>query len=652
MTFHRFLPMAGAALLVVALAVPPALADGSGENLYEQMQKRKLKRKAAQGGFVLFDILKRPRKPSEVKVVSVIKPRKPKFNNPKPVVVQPTRLSEPLPSYGNLVYVPEKLEPLRAAKLEAPVAAEPGAAAIFAELTAKTQAIRVTPDERKAIIAAYEMSGFKPFWVNADGLGARGQGVLAILAAAEEEGLSPADYLPQALGSYADSPAVHQGDALHLARLDLGLTAAALAYARHASSGRIIPDRLTSYNDISPVRADPVAVVKLMQYSPFPDAYLKGLQPKHPAYAAFKSALADLRVAWAEGADEPIPSGKRINPGKSDPRVALVRARLERMGLAVPEPVYHAEGLEKLSAQSVPGTDAELLDEKLSDVLKGFQKKSSLKQTGAIDTLTVKALNRNTAKQDISRLVLNMDRLRWLPKDLGVRHVFVNQAAFEAEVMDHGKEVWRTRVVVGKSDTQTVAFHDMMETVVFNPSWGIPQSIMTNEMLPILRRDPTYLDRKGFEVFDKHGKKVKSASVKWASYGDKVPFTFYQPPGEDNALGEIKFLFPNRHDIYMHDTPSRALFQRPVRAFSHGCVRVQDPRKFAELVAGLSAEEIGERIASGTSQSFRLKQKLPVHITYFTAWPLANGRIAYFDDVYGRDVHMEEALGSKTVALR
>ena len=245
-----------------------------------------------------------------------------------------------------------------------------------------------------------------------------------------------------------------------------------------------------------------------------------------------------------------------------------------------------------------------------------------------------------------------MERLRWLPRELGKRHVFVNQAAFEVRVMDGQREVWRSNVVVGKTDAQTSAFHDVMESVVFNPSWGVPPSIVSNEMLPILWRDPTYLDRKGFTVVNKSGKRVASSDVNWAAYGANAPYSIMQPPGEDNALGEVKFLFPNRHHIYMHDTPSRQLFSRPVRAFSHGCVRVQNPRRFAEIVLGLSPAEVARRIDSGRSQTVRIKDKIPVHLTYFTAWPDASGRIEYIADVYGRDLSIENAFGLKRLALR
>ena len=219
-------------------------------------------------------------------------------------------------------------------------------------------------------------------------------------------------------------------------------------------------------------------------------------------------------------------------------------------------------------------------------------------------------------------------------------------------VIDSGREVWRTKVIVGKPLTQTVAFHDRMETVVFNPSWGVPPSIIRKEMLPILRRDPSYLDRLGYRVVARSGQIVSSSSVNWSAYSKGVPYSIQQPPSGDNALGEIKFLFPNSHSIYFHDTPARSLFDRSARAFSHGCVRIENPRIFAEMLLGLSGEAIAKRIDSGRSQSAKVKADIKVHLTYFTAWPDQTGKIVYYDDIYGRDQRMETAISATAVATR
>ena len=350
-----------------------------------------------------------------------------------------------------------------------------------------------------------------------------------------------------------------------------------------------------------------------------------------------KKTLAELRAKQAEPAVVTIADGAIVKKGESDPRMPAVRARLAQLGLKPEDSVL---------------LDPDMLDAELSVQLRLFQKQVGLKVTGALGPQTVAALNNAGTGGSVDKLLDNMERLRWLPRNLGNRYVFVNQPAFQATVMKDGKPEWTTRVIVGKPDTQTAVFNDEMEMVVFNPSWGVPPSIIANEYLPKLRRDPAYLDRLGFKVVTQQGKVVSSSSVSWDIYGAKVPYGIQQPPGDKNALGELKFLFPNAHDIYMHDTPTRELFQKDVRAFSHGCVRVQNPREFASVVLGWTPEEVAAKVESKASETVRLKEKLPVHIAYFTAWPDEQGNIVYFNDIYGRDKPIENARSATLVAQR
>jgi murein L,D-transpeptidase YcbB/YkuD len=326
-------------------------------------------------------------------------------------------------------------------------------------------------------------------------------------------------------------------------------------------------------------------------------------------------------------------------PGQDDPRVALLRRQLALLGYG--------------QSDALPGEET-ILDEALVEKLTAFQTESGIKSTGALDAETLVTLNSRTGTPAIARLIYNMERLRWLPKALGERHVFVNQAAYMLKVVEGGREIWRTKVIVGKPNSQTVAFSDRLERVVFNPSWGVPPSIMKNEMIPRLRRDPGYLDRIGYRVLTPDGKKiVRSRSVSWWKYTNgKVPYLIMQPPGDDNALGEVKFLFPNTHSIYMHDTPTRELFEKPVRALSHGCVRVENPRYFAELLLGVDPEDIAARIDSGVSQATPVAREIKVHLAYFTAWPADDGRIVHYDDIYGRDQRMERAFTTMSIASR
>jgi len=545
---------------------------------------------------------------------------------------------EPGYGMGNLTYVPDNLVALVQESLAAPRPTDAAAAAIYDALTDPDLSIRIVQEEKQAILDHYVATGFRPLWIEDGKLAPRAEAVLALLAAAGEEGLEPAHYLPPSLASFDAASRPMAGDMQALARLDLGLTAMAVKYARHASGGQFDPRRLSRYNDVTPETLSATQAIKVLAYSPFPDSYLRDLQPKHPAYAAMKSALAELRQEVAGREFVLIPGGKRVKPGQSSTRIVALRSRLADLALLPPE-----AGLD---------ANSETLDATLSAALKRFQKDAKIKQTGALDNATVAALNDHGSDRDLRRLTYNMERMRWLPKTLGSKFVFVNTAAFQVSVMDHGSEIWRSKVIVGKPMNQTSAFHDEIESVVFNPSWGVPPSIIANEYLPKLWEDPSYLDREGFLVTDSSGEVIPSYYIDWNAYSGRVPFDIQQPPGDGNALGQLKFLFPNKHDIYMHDTPTKKLFAKDMRAYSHGCVRVQNPREFATVLLGWSRTKIANNVESGVSQTVKLPAKVPVHLTYFTAWPDENGKILYFNDIYGRDQTMEKALSVQTLAQR
>lgn len=554
---------------------------------------------------------------------------------PRPLIVDADPEGDPGLGMGNLTYVPPKLVPLSGVKLSAARPFDAGAAAIHDQLSADVPALRVLPAARDVVVAQYAAQGFRPLWLKDGKLSDRGVEVLKLLSVAGEEGLEPQAYLPGGLTSF-DAP-LPENDPAAMARIDIDLTGAALRYARDASGGQFDPARLSRYHDVAPPWVPADQAMKVLAFSPFAANYLKSLHPTHPAYGAMKTALAELRAEQAKPKVDVIPDGDIVKKGGSDPRIPSIRTRLAELGYAAPA--------------AEPG-EPELLDAELSVQLRLFQKSAGIRVTGAVGPQTVAALNNAGSAGSVDKLLDNMERLRWLPRNLGPRYVFVNQAAFEAQVIKDGKPEWTTRVIVGKPNTQTAMFSDEMEVVVFNPSWGVPPSIIANEYLPKLRRDPGYLDRIGFKVVNQKGKVVSSRSVPWGSYGSKVPYGIQQPPGADNALGEIKFLFPNSHDIYMHDTPSRELFERDGRAFSHGCVRVQNPREFASVLLGWSPEEVAAKVESKGSETVKLSQKIPVHLTYFTAWPDETGKIVFFKDIYGRDKPIDNARSSTLVAQR
>ena len=543
---------------------------------------------------------------------------------------------EPIPGkgMGNLTYIGPKQVPLSDPAFSKLIAEGIQNQAILAALSNPKAIVRVPQEERQPILDLYSSAGFKPLWLTGNAPSERAKAVLAFAAKTFEDGLEPLAYLPKGLSSFENIAVQLSTDPQELAQFDISMTAATLKLAREISSGQFEPNRLSRYNDIAPERVDFGQVLKVMAWTPFPEAYLNNLTPKHEAYGLMKAELAKLRASRIKPAYEKIADGKSVKAGGSDPRILVIRDRMLAMAfLSSEEAAVEPELSSKLDAD-------------LSAALKKFQKSAKLRQTGALDAATVKNLNRDTSQRDIQRLVYNMERLRWLPKNLGKRFVIVNQPAFEVRVMDRGNEVWRSNVIVGKPLNQTSAFHDELETVVFNPSWGVPQSIIVNEYLGKLRRDPSYLDRQGFKVIAPNGQVIPSSAIDWAAYGDRPPFGVQQPPGKGNALGELKFLFPNKHDIYMHDTPTKNLFAEPVRTFSHGCIRVQNPREFAVAILDWDRATVDKETDSRKSQSIPLPQKIPVHITYFTAWPDSTGKINYFNDMYERDETIEKALAA------
>jgi murein L,D-transpeptidase YcbB/YkuD len=281
-------------------------------------------------------------------------------------------------------------------------------------------------------------------------------------------------------------------------------------------------------------------------------------------------------------------------------------------------------------------------------LVEGFQKENGLKPDGIVGKASIRILvGGDTTANRIHKVKVAMEQARWLPADLGSRYVFINQPAFMVYYHDEGKEQFSMRVVVGSKSNQTYFFQDEIQTVEFNPYWGVPQSIIINEMLPKLRSDPGYLDRLGYQV-EVGGQPVSSYNVNW--YGSTSGVSVRQPPSSDNALGELKILFPNTHAIYMHDTPSKSFFARDQRALSHGCVRLADPRRMAAAVLGITVDDVAKQIAGGKNKGVSVPERIPVYVAYFTAWPNKDGKVEYFDDVYERDMYMGRAFDATHAA--
>ena len=509
----------------------------------------------------------------------------------------------------------------------------PEAESIRALLADKANPLRALDAERKAVLAFYKADGFKPIWTDGGKPSAKAEAFLKVIANSGADGMQPKNYTPEVLKGYENADAAVLGDAGRLARLDVGLTIAALHFARQLSAGQFEPNRLSLYNDMHPEPVNGDEALKAIDGANADNlaAYFDSLSPTLPQYAQLKQALAVLD----KGDEVPftaIPAGAAVKLGKTDPRVPALRERLEQLGF--------------IKTQEVAPADIHTLDQDLVIALMAFQTATKLKPTGILDKTTLKLLNNNEAAGKRDKIIASMERMRWLPKNMGERYVFVNQAAYDVHVIDHDKTVWQSRVIVGQPTKQTYAFFDKIQTVVFNPKWGVPASIIINEYGPKMRKDPGYLDRNGFIVVDQAGNQIDSHSVDWFNIGPNPKFGLQQLAGGENALGELKFLFPNAHDIYMHDTPTKPLFKTAERAYSHGCVRVQNPREFAQILLGWSKEQVANGIElNRDTHSVQLPQKVPVYLTYFTAWTDDNGQLTFMNDVYERDAAIIKAMG-------
>lgn len=487
----------------------------------------------------------------------------------------------------------------------------------------------------EAILRHYEE---KPefIWISNYQANDRAEEALRVLGDAGSYGLSEADYAVSiASANFSNQRASARLE--NLVRLEMTLSARVLRYARDAYSGRVNPNKLSGYHDFPPKPFDLVEALDTISTTPDLRAYLESRHPQNDKYRALRVELEALR---ASAENEIVVDPKMfVRPGGTNVELPKILQIIKRDA----DPAFLAEYETLLTEYA----DSELYADELVPVIKAAQKANNLNPDGVIGPRTVHTLVGETKAAKIDKVLMALERLRWHPSDLGETRVFLNTAAFTASFIEDGEEKLSMRTVVGKASNQTSFFYDEIEYVEFNPYWGVPRSIIVNEMLPRLLRDPGYLDRAGYEVTDSKGRRISSASINWARYGANIPYSVRQVPSEANALGELKIMFPNKHAIYMHDTPAKNLFQRDTRAYSHGCVRLQDPRGMAAAVLGVSREQIAERLKRGHNRQ-NAPKKIPVYVGYFTAWPDGDGKVSYAGDIYERDVHLKAALEKVT----
>lgn len=479
-------------------------------------------------------------------------------------------------------------------------------------LTLEGQSFKASPD----VPCFYQRRGFAPAWSSEGVLLPTADELLIALAAAEDDGLRPEDYRVTALTRRVEE-ARSRSDPGALADLDLLLSDAFLTFGSHLRNGKVNPRTLYRDCALSRDTQDLATVLEEALGARRVRAALAGLAPPHRAYALLRQALSRYRrLAVLREGSEPLPLKPALRPGDRGEGVAALRARL-------------AEAAEADAAEPLPQTESpDLFDASLAEAVRRFQERHGLEEDGVAGRTTLAELN-HWPEDHVRQIAVNLERWRWLTHDLGTRSVLVNIAAFRLEALENGQPVLPMRVIVGKPYTRTPMFSSAMNAVVFNPSWYVPTSIAVKEIFPKAKKDPSYLGREGYEVLP--GSRLR------------------QPPGPRNPLGRLKFVFPNRFDVYLHDTSTPSLFGRTVRTFSHGCIRIEKPFDLAVWVLGddprWTPEAIRAGIDTGKERKVPLARTIPVHVGYWTAWVDGDGTLRLGRDVYQRDAQLAKLLG-------
>lgn len=447
-----------------------------------------------------------------------------------------------------------------------------------------------------------------------------------------EDGLLPSDFHDKIVAGLANQNVAGAA----AADRDIVLSDAFVRLLYQLYFGKVSPNGLdANWNFARAMPSeDPVKLISEAMASGGIAPLIEKTKLTHPLYLALKATLQAFTQYEISGGWPQIPAGSPVKPGASDPRLPLVRQRLAVTGEYQPDSTVQPD----------------ILDEKLVAALKTFQRSHGLEAAGTLGPQTVAALNVSVQSR-IEQIRTNLERARWILRSVGEDMVVVNIAGYYLRVVLGGKPVWNTRVIVGQTYHKTPIFTEQMKHVVFNPDWTVPRSIVRNEIFPKASANPGYLSANNYMLTSASGP-VDPSTLDWSQWtGATFPYGVVQRPGPKNALGLVKFLFPNKHSVYLHDTPGRGLFVKSGRTFSHGCIRVEDPMKLAEVILadrlGWDRAKIDATVAKGKLAQINLPKPLPVLLLYWTVDPQFDGTANFYDDIYGRDARLLKALNSE-----
>nr|WP_232279232.1 L,D-transpeptidase family protein [Roseovarius sp. TM1035] len=501
-----------------------------------------------------------------------------------------------------------------------------------AQEAAFRQAVAEAAAEDRDLAAFYQDQSYRPVWTGAGAEHlARRQALVQVLARAGVHGLPAERYdLDGLIASM--TAARSQRD---LGQVEVALSRTYLRYAHDVQSGVLVPSKVIGDIKREVVRQESGALLNEI-LAKEPSRVMRNLAPRSNEYARLLKQKLRLEQLVAEGGWGAAVSAEKLRPGDSGPAVIALRNRLIAMGY-----------LDRSAAQTY--------DMRLQQAVQAFQGDHGLETDGIAGSTTLAAVN-TPATERLKSVIVAMERERWLSEERGQRHILVNLTDFSARILDNDSVTFATRAVIGKNDQnrRSPEFSDEMEYMVINPTWHVPYSIAVNEYLPQMQRNPGAASH--LKLYNRNGREVSRGAVNFGAYNARnFPFAIKQPPSERNALGLVKFMFPNKYNIYLHDTPQKALFDLEKRDFSHGCIRLHQPFDFAYALLGRQESDpkafFHSVLGTGRETYVQLEQHVPVHIIYRTAFTQAQGRPQYRGDVYGRDARIWEALEKAGVSL-
>jgi murein L,D-transpeptidase YcbB/YkuD len=493
------------------------------------------------------------------------------------------------------------------------------------------------------LLRFYQARTYAPAWTGEQGMLAMADSLLAAVRDAAAEGLDPAAYhqtliselLAAAKAGSRGRKAPYSG---LLVDLDIVLTDAFLLLGSHYLAGRINPETIDPEWNASRRQADLAELLEKALAAGNIGRALRDLLPHQTGYARLKTALATYRRLATAGGWPQVPGGPQLQIGDRSDRVANLWARLRVTG----------EIESGAAAESVVTAD---FDTTLQRAVRRFQRRHGLDADGVVGPATLKALDVPVGAR-IEQIAANLERWRWLPQDLGKRYILVNIADFRLDVFEDGRSVLSSRVIVGRSYRRTPVFSAVVTYLVLSPAWEVTPDIAVLDKLPLLQKDPNALRKDGFRVLQGWGaeeKEIDPETVDWSRLSmTYFPYRLRQMPGPQNALGRVKFMFPNKFNVYLHDTPSRDLFSRTIRMFSSGCIRMQEAEAMANYLLHddphWTPENIRAAMDSGQELTVKLTRPMPLHLLYWTAWVDENGDLQFREDIYERDRRLIDSL--------